>query len=102
MNEVFSTPSYRRMIERQQAELEKMHNNDIDLFVRMLAERNQEPMEVKTTVSIGVKPELIRKQEQERERIHQKHVADSHDQGFLGGMLFSAMLVLMVLSVFWA
>lgn len=95
----FSTPSYERMMESQARQLKKLENNDIDVFVRLLAQKNDEPMEVKTPCSIGLKPEVIKEATHKAERIQQKHVADSYDQGFLGGMLFAVVLVLMVLMV---
>lgn len=97
MNEVFSTPSYKRMMESQAQQLKKLENNDIDVFVRLLAQKNNEPMEVKMPCSIGLKPEVVQKTAQNRNRIHQKHVDKSYEQGFLGGMLFAVMLTLMVL-----
>lgn len=99
MNEVFSTPSYKRMMESQAQQLQKLENNDIDVFVRLLAQKNNEPMEVKMPCSIGLKPEVVQEVTQTRNRIHQKHVADSYNQGFLGGLMFAGMLVLMVLMV---
>lgn len=101
-DEVFSTPTYRRMMERQQEELRKLHDGDIDLFVKMLAKKGNYPAEVNTPVYIGVRQEVVEQQARDHKKVQQKHVEDSYDQGFAGGLMFAAMLVIMIICVLLA
>lgn len=87
----FSTPTYTRMMERQQEELRKLANNNIDVFVNVVNQARREPATVQMPVSIGWKPEAVAKVRQ----AEKKKVDDSYNQGFLGGILFAGMLVLM-------
>lgn len=93
--EVFSTPSYRRMMERQKEELDKLHSNDVDVFVRIVNQAKREPPEVQYPVSIGWKPETVA----QVRRVEKKKLDYSYDQGFWGGLMLAGMVVLMVVMV---
>ena len=85
----FSTPTYKRMMQRQEEQLRSMSNNDIDVFVRVVNAAKHEPATVTMPVSIGIKPEVVQRVRQ----TEKKKIQQSHDRGFLGGMIFAGMLV---------
>lgn len=87
----FSTPSYRLLQQRQEEELRKLENNNIDVFVNVVNAARKEPATVQLPVSIGWKPEAVEKVR----RAEKKKVEDSYDQGFVGGLLFAGALVIM-------
>lgn len=87
-----TTPTYTRMMQKQKEELLKLKNNDIDVFVNVVNQARREPAEVKMPVSIGWKPEAVAKVKQ----TEKNKISESHDRGFLGGMLFTVLVVGMI------
>ncbi len=87
----FSTPTYTMLQEKIEAETRKLKNGDIDVFVKVVNQAKREPAEVQMPVSIGWKPEAVAKVK----KAEKKKEEDNYFQGFLGGIAFAGMLVLM-------
>ena len=88
----FSTPTYTMLQEKKEAELRKMKNGDVDVFVKIVNQARREPAEVEYPVSIGWKPEAV-------ERIKQAEknkISQTTDYSFLGGMLFAVLVLGMI------
>lgn len=91
----FSTPSYNRLIERQEEELKKLHKNDMDIFVRMVNVAKKENPVVQMPVSIGVRPEIVDR----ACKVRKNELDHAHDRGVWGGLMFAGLLVISIVAL---